>query len=201
MTDLTPAFDLGPANKQKPRVAVLVDGDNIPHSERVCIEAKAKSLGDAIIRRVYGDMCLHKDWAAETEYLTVHCTTTAGKNRADIQLVIAALDIAYRRLATHFLILSDDKDFGPLVAHLREIGMQVEWSGKPKPAPKKPTSVQMMPKIVPVSDVDIRLHNFLRKATSGLTLLSLGASMKNGTVLAQTGKSTWRGYLSANPQF
>ena len=137
MNDLSLQSGLTISGYQKPRVAILVDGDNVPQTALQDIETKAHALGETVIRRVYGDMGLHKAWAAKTGFLTIHCTTTAGKNRADMHLVIGALDIAHRGLATHFLILSDDRDFGPLVAHLREIGMQVDWAGKPKAATQK----------------------------------------------------------------
>ena len=199
MNDFSAQSGLISASYHLPRVAILVDGDNVPHSAVVEIEAKAASLGNPILRRVYADMGLRKDWAAETDYLATHCTTSAGKNRADIQLVIGAMDIAHRGLATHFLILSDDRDFGPLVAHLREIGMTVEWAGKPKPAPK-PTVMVVPSKTNALSAVDQRLHAVFRAQNPSLSLQTLGSQMKQGTVLEQTQKATWRTYLSTKPE-
>ena len=161
MNDLSVQSGLNLAAYQRPRVAILVDGDNVPQTALPEIEAKAQVLGETVIRRVYGDMALHKDWAVETAYLTIHCTTTAGKNRADMHLVIGALDIAHRGLASHFLILSDDRDFGPLVANLREIGMKVEWSGKPKTVPKLAVPHQIADKLSVNSAAEQRLKKFL----------------------------------------
>ncbi len=197
MNDLSTPSNLHLIIAQRPRVAILVDGDNVPHSALSWIEEKATNLGNSVIRRVYADIGLHKDWAGETEYLAIHCTTTAGKNRADIHLVIGAMDIAHRGLATHFFIMSDDRDFGPLVAHLREIGMQVEWAGKPKPAPKTLSLPTGVIKAKALSDLDQKLHGLLRSTKSGLTLQAIGCQMKNGTVKAQTGKTTWRAYLQS----
>jgi hypothetical protein len=198
MNDFSAQSNLHLTLTPRPRVAILVDGDNVPHSAVSEIEAKAAALGNPILRRVYADMGLRKDWAAETDYLATHCTTSAGKNRADIQLVIAAMDIAHRSLATHFLILSDDRDFGPLVAHLREIGMTVEWAGKPKPTPK-PIAVPIPPKTKMLSAVDQRLHAVFQAQKPSLSLQTLGSQMKQGTVLEQTQKATWRAYLSTKP--
>ena len=200
MNDLSLQSSLNLSTYQRPRVAILVDGDNVPQTALPEIEAKAQALGETVIRRVYGDMALHKDWAVETAYLTIHCTTTAGKNRADMHLVIGALDIAHRGLASHFLILSDDRDFGPLVAYLREIGMKVEWSGKPKVAPKPIFPPPVAAKVKAMSEVDERLHDLLKISKAGLILQALGSQMKNGGVKAQTGKTTWRAYFKSKPE-
>ena len=199
MNDLSSQPGLNLSAYQRPRVAVLVDGDNVPRSALSDIEAKAHALGETVIRRVYGDMGLHKDWAAETGYLTVHCTTTAGKNRADMHLVIGALDIAHRGLATHFLILSDDRDFGPLVSHLREIGMQVNWAGKPKVATLKVPAITVAPKAPPLSPLDRRVHGLWVGVKPGLALVQIGNAMKGETVQKQTGKSSWRAYFQSKP--
>ena len=199
MNDLSLQSGLNLPTYQKPRVAILVDGDNVPQTALAAIEATGQAMGETVIRRVYGDMALHKDWAAETTYLTIHCTTTAGKNRADIHLVIGAMDIAHRGLATHFVILSDDRDFGPLVSHLREIGMKVEWAGKPKVAPKPIIVPPVVAKLKAPSEVDKKLHDLLKIAKDGLILQALGSQMKNGGVKAQTGKTTWRAYLKSKP--
>ena len=184
----------------KPRVAVLVDGDNISHNALAEITLKAAQFGDPVIHRVYGDMLLHKDWAVETTYLAIHCTSSSGKNRADIHLVIGALDIAHRGLATHFLIMSNDRDFGPLAMHLREIGMQVSWAVKPRPEAKPNIPVPVPAKPMALGGVDKRLNDILKSAANGLNLQSIGSQMKNfGTVKSQTGKTTWRAYLKSKP--
>lgn len=201
MNDLSAQSGLISSVCPKPRVAILVDGDNVPHSALPEIEVRAASLGNPILRRVYADMGLRKDWAAETDYLATHCTTSSGKNRADIQLVIGAMDIAHRGLATHFLILSDDRDFGPLVAHLREIGMTVEWAGKPKPVQKLIIATAVVVKPTAISDLDHKLHAHLRSVKTRQTIQAIGCQMRYGTVKAQTGKATWRSYLQSKPEF
>ena len=200
MNDLSSQSSLHLPIAQKPRVAILVDGDNVSHSALAGIEAKAAVLGNPILRRVYADMGLRKDWAAETSYLAIHCTTTAGKNRADMHLVVGAMDIAHRGLATHFLILSDDRDFGPLVAHLREIGMQVDWVGKPKVAIRKSPAITVAPKVTALSPLDHRIYILLNAAKTGFTLVHIGNAMKGETVQKQTAKASWRAYLQSKPE-
>jgi hypothetical protein len=200
MNDLSAQSSLNLTIPQRPRVAILVDGDNVPHSALAGIEAKAAVLGNPILRRVYADMGLHKDWASETSYLAIHSTTTAGKNRADMHLVIGALDIAHRGVATHFLIMSDDRDFGPLVAHLREIGMQVEWAGKPKAVIRKIPAITIAPKVTALSPLDHRIYTLLCAVRTGLTLVHIGNAMKGETVQKQTAKASWRAYFQSKPE-
>lgn len=186
------------------RVAILVDGDNHPVSGVPAIEQEAARWGDVTIRRVFGDTALHKGWAEVTNFTATHCPTSAGKNRADMALVIAAMDFAHRQLASVFVIVSDDRDFGPLVNHLREQGYRVEWAGKPKA--KSSTLVPSTSVIAPAArnELDRKLTKVLMshaKADQGVTLVDLGHLMKGATVKAQTGKSSWRAYLKERPLF
>ncbi|MES2666682.1 MAG: NYN domain-containing protein [Pseudomonadota bacterium] len=189
-------MDLSPfsVSTTKARVAILVDGDNIPHVELSVIESVANNLGNTAIRRVYGDMTVRKEWASEINYLTIHCSTAHGKNRADVHLVIGALDIAHRGLATSFLIVSDDKDFGPLVAYLREIGLTAEQIGK---QPQKTKAVPSQ--TVVLSKLDQKIHDLFHQSKAELSLQHIGSQMRNGKVKEQTGKATWRAYLTGKP--
>lgn len=184
MTDLSP-FVL-PATRSQPRVAILVDGDNIPPSSCPSLEVRAQSMGQIVVRRVYADMGLRKDWASTFGYDAFHCGSGAAKNHADIRLVIGAMDLAYRGLAQAFLILSDDRDFAPLVRHLREMGLTAEVVGKPK--------------VAKLSLVDTALRSVLASADKGLLLQVLGTQMRAHPVKASTGKGTWRAYLTSKPE-
>ncbi len=188
------------SSQPKHRVAVLVDGDNFPHSGLKDLEKVAVKLGDITIRRVFGDMAIHKAWSTETTYTAMHCTTAAGKNRADMALVVAAMDFAHRGMASAFLIVSDDRDFAPLVSHLCEHGYRVDWIGKPKakvvPEPQKALDLTV------VTALDKRLKQVITsqpEAKEGITLGQVGQLMKGEAVKAQTGKATWRAYLKGKP--
>ncbi len=86
-----------------------------------------QSRGPAVVKRAYGD------WSRFTRYrdelmnnsidLIQIYSVRAGKNRADIRMAIDAMEIAlHRPHIDHFVIVSGDSDFGPLVAKLREYG-------------------------------------------------------------------------------
>lgn len=197
MTDLSP---LGlPMTRHLPRVALLVDGDNVPFSDMASLEPKAQALGQVVIRRVYADMALRKDWAGRQDFDAFHCASGATKNHADIRLVIGALDLAHRGLAQAFMILSDDSDFTPLVNHLREMGLAAELHGKSKK--KQPAAaLQGKPKPVKLSSVDQALKAQLAGLTQGLSMQVLGAKMRAFPVKDSTGKANWRAYLKSKPE-
>jgi uncharacterized LabA/DUF88 family protein len=98
--------------------------------------------GKVIFRRAYADWTrfpgatkrLHDHGV---EMVDVPPSTRAGKNGADVRLVIDALELAYlREHIDTFVIASGDSDFCPLAAKLREndrtvIGMAVRESTSP----------------------------------------------------------------------
>lgn len=174
----------------RPRVAILIDGDNIPRADLGKIEGAGTRLGHIALRRVFADIAQRKDWAVEGDYLITHCSTKNGKNRADMHMTVAAMDIAHRGLATGFVIASDDSDFGPLIAHLTELGFvaqRVRKTEKPKPPPRpSPLSVEAE-----------RVHQLItQSADKKLPIAALNSAMR-GFHVGQTPEKTWRAWLVA----
>lgn len=195
-------MDLSPATSLKPRVALLIDGDNFPRSGLPQVESKASRLGEVTIRRVFGDMALHQDWAQETAYIATHCATSAGKNRADMALVIAAMDFLHRGLASTFVIVSDDRDFDPLISHMREQGCRVEWIGKP--APQVIEKAKPQAKSKPPKGTDEMLGKaralIAGSGLAGYPLQSLGVALhQQGIDIADTPQKSLRAWLASYP--
>ncbi len=184
-------------------MAVLVDGDNFPHSEVTRLDALAATIGEVVIRRVFADVKKVGGWPEATTYQMLHCDSSSGKkNLADMQLAVAALDLAHRGLATGFVIASDDRDFQPVIQYLIESGRTVSRLRKAPVAEVPPLEqsaklphVQLKP---PLSAVDQALAALLANCPKGLGLVTVGAKLRDGTVMAQTGKKTWRAYFVAN---
>ncbi|HET6921855.1 MAG TPA: NYN domain-containing protein [Anaeromyxobacteraceae bacterium] len=91
--------------------------------------------GKVLFRRAYCDWSrfpgatrnLHE---RGVELIDVPPSTRAGKNAADVRLVIDALELAYlREHIDTFVIASGDSDFCPLAYKLREIGRTVIGMG------------------------------------------------------------------------
>jgi uncharacterized protein (TIGR00288 family) len=98
--------------------------------------------GKVIFRRAYCDWARFKEAKAGLHALGVELTdvppsTNAGKNGADIRLVIDALELSYaREHIDTFAIMSGDSDFCPLAHKLREndkrvIGIAVREATSP----------------------------------------------------------------------
>lgn len=201
MTDLSPSGL--PGILKTPRVAVLVDGDNFPHSDLCRLEEAAASMGEVVIRRVFGDVKKVGGWPETEGYQMLHCDSSSGrKNLADMQLAVAALDMAHRGLATGFVIASDDRDFQPVIQYLIETDHRVLRLRK-IPAAVLPTIAGpavakiAQPKAASTA-VDKALLAVLAAAPNGLTLVTIGSKLKDGTVFSQTGKKNWRAYFVSN---
>ena len=193
--------------RMQPRVAILIDADNIPVSFRKEAEDRAARLGAVISTHIFGNLMLQKDWAAETACSAHHCSSASGKNAADIELVISALDLAYRKLAQTFVIVSNDRDFLPLIRHLRELGHEAlclkSHCAAADPVPVAPVQTPKPPAAEPTAKAYRQaldqLRSFVRNGAEGKgrNLQEIGRHM--GTVKAKTGKASWRAFVKANP--
>ncbi len=121
-----------------PRLCVLIDADNVPASYAEAIFEEVASLGEASVRRIYGDWSavrLNK-WAEKVAALGLvadqQFSNTKGKNASDIGLVIAAMDFLHSRLFDGFVLVSSDSDFTRLAARIREQGLDVYGIGEKK---------------------------------------------------------------------
>lgn len=121
-----------------PRLCVLIDADNVPaHYADVLFEEIA-SLGEASVRRIYGDWSAQRlnRWAERVNTLGLvadqQFSNTKGKNASDIGLVIAAMDFLHSGLFDGFVLVSSDSDFTRLAARIREQGLDVYGIGEKK---------------------------------------------------------------------
>jgi uncharacterized LabA/DUF88 family protein len=124
-------------------IALFVDFENLV--TRTGLSAEAFDVGPmldgllergkVLFRRAYCDWSrfqpatrnLHEHGV---ELIDVPPSTRAGKNGADVRLVIDALELAYLRgHIDSFVIASGDSDFCPLAYKLREIGRTVIGMG------------------------------------------------------------------------
>lgn len=82
--------------------------------------------GSIVVKKAYCDWARYKDFKpamheAAFELIEIPHTRQAGKNSADIRMVVDALDLCYtKEHVDTFVIVSGDSDFSPLVSKLRE---------------------------------------------------------------------------------
>ena len=119
-------------------LAVLIDADNTNARHAEPIFDEIVKLGEANVRRVYGDFSSGRlagwDDAVKTLAILQHQqrNNTKGKNAADIALVIDAMDLMHDGNLDGFCLVSSDSDFTRLAQRLREDGQLVYGFGERK---------------------------------------------------------------------
>ena len=120
----------------EPRLAVLIDADNTAAPWADAIFEEIATLGEANVRRIYGDFSgtQLRGWEKRLAGLAViphqQFAYTKGKNSSDIALVIDAMDLMHSGRFDGFVLVSSDSDFTRLAGRLREQGLQVFGIGK-----------------------------------------------------------------------
>jgi len=120
------------------KLAVLIDGDNIPSRYIKEMMQEITKYGTPTVKRIYGDWTkphLSK-WKA---ILLENAITpiqqygyTTGKNATDSAMIIDAMDILYSEKVNGFCLVSSDSDFTKLAMRLREAGVVVYGIGEKK---------------------------------------------------------------------
>ena len=124
------------------KLAVLIDGDNIPSVYVKEMMEEIAKYGIPTIKRIYGDwtnpkLSKWKKILLENAIVPIQqYGYTKGKNATDSALIIDAMDILYSEKVGGFCIVSSDSDFTRLATRLREAGMKVFGLGEKKtPSP------------------------------------------------------------------
>lgn len=120
------------------RLAILIDADNTSAAYAHAIFEEVARLGEANVRRIYGDFASDrlKAWREVMHPLAIlpqqQFNYTVGKNAADITLVIDAMDLMHQKRLDGFCLVSSDSDFTRLAQRLREDGAVVYGFGARK---------------------------------------------------------------------
>lgn len=120
------------------KLAVLIDGDNIPSAYIKEMMEEIAKYGNPTIKRIYGDwtkphLAKWKNVLLENAISPIQqYGYTQGKNATDSAMIIDAMDILYSGKVNGFCLVSSDSDFTRLATRLREAGMNVIGIGEKK---------------------------------------------------------------------
>ena len=120
------------------KLAVLIDGDNIPSAYVKEMMEEIAKYGNPTIKRIYGDwtkphLAKWKNILLENAITPIQqYGYTTGKNATDSAMIIDAMDILYSEKVNGFCLVSSDSDFTRLATRLREAGMTVFGLGEKK---------------------------------------------------------------------
>ncbi len=120
------------------KLAVLIDGDNIPSAYVKEMMEEIAKYGNPTVKRIYGDwtkprLSKWKNILLENAITPIQqYGYTTGKNATDSAMIIDAMDILYSEKVNGFCLVSSDSDFTRLATRLREAGMQVFGIGEKK---------------------------------------------------------------------
>lgn len=124
--------------EQDIKLAVLIDGDNIPSAYIKEMMEEIAKYGNPTIKRIYGDwtrphLAQWKNVLLENAIIPMQqYGYTSGKNATDSAMIIDAMDILYSGKVDGFCLVSSDSDFTRLATRLREAGMKVYGLGEKK---------------------------------------------------------------------
>jgi uncharacterized protein (TIGR00288 family) len=117
------------------RLTVLIDGENITSKYFGQIQKLALDKGECVVWRVFGDFSntAHKAWLdiCKTHGFEamLQLPFASKKNATDIAITVAAMDMLYESNMTGLVLVSNDRDFIPLVRRLRAGGLDVHGIG------------------------------------------------------------------------
>lgn len=117
------------------RLAMLIDTENVTPACLDDVVRRAGKYGDVIQRHAFGPVPNGKWDKARLDHairIGRQSHVKTGKNSADIELTIAAMELLNDRTVSGFCIVSSDSDFTPLVMKLREAGRLVIGFGEAK---------------------------------------------------------------------
>ncbi len=123
---------------QTRKVAVLIDAENISSKYAKTIINEAKSIGNVVCRRIYGDWSSTglASWKQSIMDYSINAIqqfqNTSGKNSSDSALIIDAMDLMHEGKYQSICIVSSDSDFTKLASRLREAEIYVVGMGEQK---------------------------------------------------------------------
>ena len=119
----------------KPRIAVLIDAENVSWKHASAVVEKVRSLDGVVQFRAYGAKSSCKGWMEALKGKPIHRTSpppTGKPNTADMTLMLDAMVYVLRHHVSHVCVVSSDADFVTLMRHLKVYGCTTTVLGEAK---------------------------------------------------------------------
>lgn len=135
LSSLPLPFPSPAATLSVPRLAVLIDAENISARRAADVMAQASMLGRPTVCRAFGDWTgpQLRSWRRALARWRIRPQQASrfkpGRNTADFALVMDAMDLIHARCVDGMCIVSDDGDFIGLAARIQEAGLLVYGFG------------------------------------------------------------------------
>ena len=113
----------------KKRIALLIDADNTTCQQMDFIMKQASTLGELIIRRVYGDFTMAQlsCWSPLVQHYALRpiqkFAYKKGKNSTDIELIMDAIHFLAKERIDGMVLVSGDSDYVGLAIRFREANL------------------------------------------------------------------------------
>ncbi len=185
--------ETGPTTS-RPKLAVLIDAENISITNIEFMLKEIESRGNPVIMRAYGNWLnpYHARWGVVAKRFGIeavqHNVSKAGKNSADIALVIDAIDLLYTHSLDGFCLASSDSDFISLVHRIKSTGIPVYVFGAKSATEDVKTACDQFVCIeravkekglsmetvkADTSSIDLIIHNKLKEFMKGRDAVSI----------------------------
>jgi uncharacterized LabA/DUF88 family protein len=125
-----------PSSTRQPRLAVLIDAENLSGAHAPQLMSLVARLGKPIIRRAYGDWTTSQLtlWKSMVHTLAIRPYQQfhyrRSKNASDAALIMDAMELLHQRRVDGFCLVSSDSDFTGLAARIQEAGVPVYGFGR-----------------------------------------------------------------------
>jgi hypothetical protein len=153
----------------RPRVAVLVDAENVPCACWPRVRRIVEMLGDIALVRAYS--CTASGWGQIDAVHHHHTPNAKGPNAADIVLAMDAAALLTSEAADTFAVVTGDDDFGAMAYDLVRRGATVHALVPTRTAalPKRLIAFADLTFLVETTPPPASFHDLLRRAYTELS--------------------------------
>lgn len=144
---LRPGQVAGPGREAPPETHVLVDYENVQPTEAQ-LRALIPAATHVWLFHGQHQRAERLNFAGFGDHLTLVPITHTGKNALDFQLSFYVGYLSSRLRNARFVVMSNDKGYGPMLAHAGDLGFDAQAVGMPK---GKTTAKKASPTTIPAA--------------------------------------------------